>query len=403
MRGSFFGRNKAEKPQPTVNVVNSYAEAVYPPRAYRHYHQPRLPSSAVDLPTSGAYRDRGVGSSVASVVVIPSINADAVCEPHMRSNTNPLHVSQDLQQIAKKASPPLLRSHVDCFVHDTSGAENASFEQCGRYAEPLNVFHYYDHLAALCQPCDSRGYRDDGGGSVRERTRSSGGGTGGEQGAYSDRDKRARLDALADLVALPHELRTYTAARGPYNVVSSLQPLRARTAKRPTLVQPLRRGSKVVVTMPTRATATTTREAAANADKPTMKRGRGEDAGQPSDARGAARRRRYEWQCDVKLHDANDVKMERGEAGDIGARGDNAVTSANASTADALMADGGMENVNEDGKQERRDDDDDGVDQDDEDVENDDDDTSLDMSVEADDDDNLGDFDDGSDGGDEYM
>lgn len=115
MRG-FFGRQRGEKPPASVAVIDSYETSLYPPRPYRCH----------------TIEGGGVGGSPdhnAAVIVLPSIDADSVCQPF----------TKDTQTVNKNQRKPVLKEYFSCFVSPSCCNGEILVPPV---AEPLNIFHY---------------------------------------------------------------------------------------------------------------------------------------------------------------------------------------------------------------------------------------------------------------------
>ncbi|EPY25713.1 hypothetical protein STCU_06530 [Strigomonas culicis] len=202
MRGG-FGRNRLDKQHPSTCAIRSYAEARYPPRAY-HYHQQLRPEAP------------GGGRPAAAAIVLPSIDADAICEPHLRVVATPSlpnargRATVQTTTEVEKRPPPNLRDCFACYVPDAYTSGVLAWAALEPYREPLNVLHYPELLPPH--------------GTVA-----------------------AQLSALG----LPTELaQVYSGGGGGGGRTVSAARLRVRPVRRPVPPRPMRRGAKVTMPSP---------------------------------------------------------------------------------------------------------------------------------------------------------
>lgn len=273
MRGA-FGRSRLEKPQQPGLLITSYDDALYPPRAYRYHVQQAVPPLRVSPP---AALQHAPGTSwtvpTPALIVLPSIDADSICEPHAVKASSltgpggsattpaltPATTSSGLSAgapppppshalVMEKKAPPQLRQFVDCFVPSASASEDMmAFQQVMACREPLNVFHYPQLLrtasdtSSLVKPPPSASSASP---RQREGTRQ-----------QQQQQQQAVLNALADQLGLPTELRGFAAAAGADGTVSALERLRIRPFTRPPAPRPVRRGAKVTLMAVSEASA----------------------------------------------------------------------------------------------------------------------------------------------------
>lgn len=184
MRGG-FGRFRYERPQPGLQI-NSYEDALYPPRAYRYHIQQNAAPQASTATAAGRNTANPSSSnanatsaeSLATAIVLPTIDADATCGPYLKGSGSSSNIPGGVSGSASVASgatlgylgrsassvassgvdgggpnaahpmdaerrpPPRLRYFFDCFVPDEDGADVQTLAEVCRHAEPLNPFHY---------------------------------------------------------------------------------------------------------------------------------------------------------------------------------------------------------------------------------------------------------------------
>ncbi|KAK7193979.1 hypothetical protein NESM_000310100 [Novymonas esmeraldas] len=158
-----FGRSRFEKPQPGQQF-HSYEDAIYPPRAYRYHIQHGAPSPrAVGGGNAGAASVYAAEAQVSTAIVLPTIDADAMCGPVVAAggastsaaSSSAGHVRGSASSVAsgstdgayggadgERRPPPRLRYFLDCFVPDEDATDAQTLSEVWRHMEPLNPFHY---------------------------------------------------------------------------------------------------------------------------------------------------------------------------------------------------------------------------------------------------------------------
>ncbi|RNF15220.1 uncharacterized protein Tco025E_05666 [Trypanosoma conorhini] len=206
MRGGFRRGRFDKVPQP--GAVNSYSEALYPPRVYHHYTQ-QPSNTAPSLAT----------------IIVPSID-DGVGESRLREG-----LPHGVSTIMDKKTPPYLRDFVGCFIDGEQYLANSrAFAVLDSGKELLNVLHYPSLLGI-----DRKDQNIE----------------------HSITDKNAppisplgeqQMRHLEEALGLPAELRIYGLGKRSGEITSAaMDRLRIRPVKRKRIVKPIRRGTKVVV------------------------------------------------------------------------------------------------------------------------------------------------------------
>ncbi|ESS70552.1 hypothetical protein TCDM_00693 [Trypanosoma cruzi Dm28c] len=209
MRGGFRRGRFDRLPQP--GAVNSYSEAIYPPRVYHYYTQQSV-----------------VAASSSAGVIVPSID-DGVGETRGREA-----IPQGVGPVMDKKSPPLLRDFVGCFIDGNQHVANSrAFAVLDSGKEPLNVLHYPTLLGI-------NGKDEDAGAPIADKNAA-------HVSTAGDHELRRWEDSLG----LPAELRIYGLAKSTGDMpTAAVDRLRIRPSKRKRIVKPIRRGTKVVVLPP---------------------------------------------------------------------------------------------------------------------------------------------------------
>ncbi|CCW63511.1 unnamed protein product [Phytomonas sp. EM1] len=282
MRG-FLGRNNADKLQPVSNIT-SYEEALYPPRPYRYHLQQDSIVPSTSLTASPSPNASHSASSPPPLVVLPSIDADSICEPHSQQSQAQQHLqtrrptgtipgaSASSGAAVNKRPPPCLSKFFDCYVPSPLEMdERALFDVLGgpqsSWCEPLNIFHY-TNLIFEGPPC----LRDnDVKLSVGNLADNKGIGTRPDSSVTMERQQTALL-RFADVARVPPELRSFVMAIGTGGLITlrpgagkshskndALNVLRIRASRRPRPPRPIRRGAKVMLDTDNAATSISSR------------------------------------------------------------------------------------------------------------------------------------------------
>ncbi|CCW68357.1 unnamed protein product [Phytomonas sp. Hart1] len=284
MRG-FLKRQNVDKVQPGSNIT-TYEEALYPPRPYRYHLQQDPIAPSISSTAQLSSNDPHSVFLPPPLVVLPSIDADSICEPHLQQpQPQQLHQtrrpmgttsgsSASSGTVVNKRPPPFLSKFFDCFVPSSLMMdERGLFDVLGGpqsiWCEPLNIFHYPDLLFNSPSPSQDEIKPPVGGSVARKRVVRN-----QTDSSVTIERRQMALLGLAEMARVPLELRSFVTALGTGGMMElrpvsgkdrgkmeAVNVLRIRPSRRPQPPRPIRRGAKVVLDTGHLATSTGTRVA----------------------------------------------------------------------------------------------------------------------------------------------